>query len=169
MPTEEKLQISLKTGISVKFDVESKTVHFWASAISGREQVTVDEAIVSESKSYKTKSLHTFQINESEYSIELEAQDVLKGKSSIKLLKDGAFSQGYSMTWKSPEMPKGPSLLYCILIGLFIGFGISKFGVTLSNIKELLPYAILSLFVSFIIFLIYFQKYGKWTFRVIKE
>ena len=69
----------LQQGISFVFDIGGKKITAWVSPFSGKECIFIDDVLVSEKRSFRTKSYHEIDVNGSKLRITL-AIKIISGK-----------------------------------------------------------------------------------------
>ncbi len=63
MILNENVEISVQKGMSFRFEDEDIEIIYKCSSLSGKERVEVNGRLVSKSKNFKTRSIHSFTIN----------------------------------------------------------------------------------------------------------
>ncbi len=71
------------------FDHGEDTITCVASLITGKEQVYINDQLVSEKRSFRFKSVHHFQLNGQQASITISVGNLLKGPYTIEFWLDG--------------------------------------------------------------------------------
>lgn len=97
MLLNENVSLSIKEGSEFQFDIEDHKVVYKASALSGDEQVWVDDELVSEQVNYQLCSKHTFSIDSVPYQIDFVANNLIRGDLDCKLMHQGEMVKGYKV------------------------------------------------------------------------
>ena len=71
------------------FDHGEDTITCVASLLTGKEQVYVNDELVSEKRSFRLKSAHHFQLGEQQVTIVISVGNLLKGPYNIEVWLDG--------------------------------------------------------------------------------
>lgn len=153
MVHHENVNISIRNGLQVEFDLKKRKLEFWGGIFSGKEKVILDGATISEGKSYKTKSSHHFKIDEIAHTIEIESADLLKGEFNVRLYEEGGLIQGYKMNYNRPKTKAMIPIYFLLTVGLVFGFTIA------SGIVSKFIFSI----ATFICLFFYHVKAGKWV------
>lgn len=77
-----------RTGIQSFFDIDGITIEFWASGWSGKEEVRIDDRLVSELRSLRYRSSHDFEHGGHRYRIEMHCLSLSTGTFRITLFRD---------------------------------------------------------------------------------
>ncbi|MCC5860851.1 MAG: hypothetical protein JJT93_02965 [Gammaproteobacteria bacterium] len=84
------MQISLRHGTQTWFDVDNITIHYWASAWTGREIVTVRNGgqahVVSDTRGFGFKTRHEFDYQGCRYALH---NRIGFGKVEVELYRNG--------------------------------------------------------------------------------
>ena len=90
-PTEKNkhAHFSLPGGLRVNFRDESDEIMFWASPFTGNEKVLVNNEIVSQKRTFRLSTKHSFQFNGNDYAIEFSIKSLIKYTWSCSLFKNG--------------------------------------------------------------------------------
>ena len=99
--THKAVTSSPFTGTHFFFLDEDREINLWGSKFTGKEIVCVNEKIISEKRTYGFKSVHSFNIDDDNYEIELEVVNPFTENMSCTLIKNGAHlkTTKYSL-WK---------------------------------------------------------------------
>lgn len=84
------------------FDSGEHTIKIVASFVSGREQVYVDEILVSEKRTFRYSSVHTFQIDQQAAEIRVRVVSIFKGPYIIEFWLAGELID--SDEWDFPRI-----------------------------------------------------------------
>ena len=114
-------QASVKEGIWFVFNDENHTIHVWGSLLNGKENVFVDEQIVSEKRSIKQNSEHIFNIDNNEYKIKVSAVNRLMGPLECQLFRNGILKSSYSCKYERGKNAKQYSFLAMMLLIGIVG------------------------------------------------
>lgn len=89
------------TGMRFFFIDGEREITLWGSKFTGKEIAYINGETISEKRTYGLKSIHTFDIEEDNYEIELEVTNPLTENMSCTLIKNGAHfkTTKYSL-WK---------------------------------------------------------------------
>jgi uncharacterized membrane protein YraQ (UPF0718 family) len=80
--------ISFRKGFSYSFTEGEHTIHLHCSAVNGREQLYIDDKLVSKKWSFRRKSIHQFSIGDDLYEVELNVVNMLTGETHCTLIKN---------------------------------------------------------------------------------
>ncbi|WP_085906336.1 hypothetical protein [Kiloniella majae] len=111
---------SFLRGYSFTFEDEGKEIRAWFSALSGLEQVYVDNKLVSSQRSFSRNSTNEFNIGSNCYSINMKAESLLKGPFVCTLSKNRMTHAKQKIVITSSQRSKQHRLLQ-ILVGLGLG------------------------------------------------
>ncbi|MDD5334544.1 MAG: hypothetical protein PHS32_12460 [Rhodoferax sp.] len=107
-------------GLWFVFSLGKNTIRGWSSILSGLERIYVDNALVSERRSWAKSSKHTFAVAGEEYAVAFRTISILEGHIECSLLKDGQAKQ----TYLAKYLPRKPISIVHLLLGLAAGFGV---------------------------------------------
>ncbi|WP_440055456.1 hypothetical protein ACSLBF_04755 [Pseudoalteromonas sp. T1lg65] len=126
MKINEFVEVSFKEGATFIFQVDSNEIVYQCSPFSGKEFVSVNGKLVSESQNYKLKSNHKFMVDGVEYEITFESKDLIKGRNECSLNKEGVLVKLYKLKYIKP--PKKPIYHWIppIILGALAGIGIAQ-------------------------------------------
>ncbi|RXF06063.1 hypothetical protein [Pseudoalteromonas sp. PS5] len=126
MKINESVEVSFKEGATFIFQVDSNEIVYKCSPFSGKEFVSVNGKLVSESQNYKMKSSHKFTIDGVEYEVTFESKDLIKGRNECSLNKEGVLVKLYKLKYIKP--PKKPIYYWIppIILGALAGIGIAQ-------------------------------------------
>ena len=94
-------KVSLTHGYWFYFEDEGTQIVAFASALSGKEVVFVDDEIVSSKHSFRLKATHSFEHKASQYKVTIALENLFTGTLSCSLYKE---SELVSTTHKSYSM-----------------------------------------------------------------
>lgn len=129
--------LSLSKGLNFYFDTEGSQVYLWASAFSGKEQVYVNDTLVSSGRSWRKSNRHNFTINGTPYSVVTGVRswkDLLIGSYFAELYREnrlidkdqlfiaGCGKDGKSFSWKRFMIDLIPWFVVGGLVGYLVGF-----------------------------------------------
>lgn len=99
---------TMSKGIECFFDIDGVTIRFWASAANGKEEVWVDERLVSSKRNFRFSSVHTFIAAGHSYEVRYITQSMFKGRMRCELYRDGLLVDSddividQTAAWKDP-------------------------------------------------------------------
>lgn len=88
--SNKSFSISVLKGVTATLPMDDHEITVWGSSWTGMEKVWIDNALVSEKRSLKFKTIHAFQLDGFNYELELSVIGFWKGEVSVSLIKDGA-------------------------------------------------------------------------------
>lgn len=116
------LSVSLTEGIECFFDVGEHIIHVWGSAWSGRETVSVDGQVVSDTRNLtRLSACHRFEVDGIAYHAIFKTESILRGHYAVELYRGEQLidsDSGCYPAFKSPLLA-GPKRLLLWLVGLF--------------------------------------------------
>ena len=116
-------QISLFKGLTFSFRDGDQIIVLHASNFTGKEQVTVNGTVVSESRGFSRHTHHVFDVNGHAYRIALQSIDLMKGHIECSLFKSDDLMQRYSVRYHRRPSPRSwPRHLFPITAGILIGW-----------------------------------------------
>jgi hypothetical protein len=124
-PELNKEKVSLKHGYWFYFDDAGIQIVAFASALSGKEVVFVDDEIVSNMRSFKLKATHRFEHKGHQYEVVIALENIFSGAISCSLLKDGILLTKTSKSLYQRSLNK--LFLVSLCIGILCGFGVGWF------------------------------------------
>jgi hypothetical protein len=80
--------ISFRKGFNYSFTEGEHTIHLNCSAVNGKEQLYIDDELVSKKWSFRRKSIHQFSIGDDLYEVELNVVNMLTGETHCTLIKN---------------------------------------------------------------------------------
>lgn len=80
--------ISFRKGFNYSFTQGEHTIHLHCSAVNGKEQLYIDDKLVSKKWSFRRKSIHQFSIGDDLYEVELNVVNMLTGETHCTLIKN---------------------------------------------------------------------------------
>jgi len=89
------------SGLWFVFLDEPKKIALWASSITGKQEVYVDDQLVSSCRSMLVRAKHEFSISEIQYEIELVIEKLKKGSFRCVLKKSGVVVDAYATEYNS--------------------------------------------------------------------
>lgn len=113
------------------FDIGNHAIAFIGSTVNGKEQVYVDEALVSEKRSFGLKSSHKFIVEGKPYTIAVKVKNVFSGKFEIQLYQGSTLIDEDSIHHLHSSLQGGmklwaPLLAVGILFGIAVGYVIGR-------------------------------------------
>jgi hypothetical protein len=129
MNQQDKKQVTVKNGYWFFFEDDGNKIAMHGSAISGKETIYVNDEVVSETRNYKFKSDHLFEINGVEYNVEFKMKSMLKGELLCSLYRENKLLTTESKAYfqKDNKTILLTSLGAGFLVGLTIAFIFLKF------------------------------------------
>ncbi|ESP90935.1 MULTISPECIES: hypothetical protein [Pseudoalteromonas] len=126
MKINEFVEVSFKKGATFIFKVDSNEIVYKCSPFSGKELVSVNGNLVSESQSYKLKSSHRFVVDGVKYEVNFESKDLINGDNECSLVKEGQLIKLYKLKYIKP--PKKPIYYWIppLVLGALAGVGITQ-------------------------------------------
>lgn len=120
-PELNKEKVSLKHGYWFYFDDEGTQIVVFASALSGKEVVFVDDEIVSSKRTFRLKATHSFEHKGHQYEVIIAMENLIKATLSCSLQKDGTLLNKTSKSFL--QHSTGKLFLAYLCIGAILGFG----------------------------------------------
>lgn len=108
----------LSDGFRFHFKVDDHEIEAWGSGKSGKESVTFDGVVVSEKRSLRRKSIHSFEHQGVLFEIEFNMVNMLTSELHCSLIKDGVHVETRKV------MPKATSSKSEFLKGFLTWFAI---------------------------------------------
>ena len=87
--SNKSFSISVLKGVTATLPMDDHEITVWGSSWTGMEKVWIDNALVSEKRSLKFKTVHEFQLDGINYELELSIIGFWKGEVSVSLIKEG--------------------------------------------------------------------------------
>lgn len=129
--------LSMSKGLNFYFDTEGSQIYLWGSAFSGKEEVYVNDTLVSSARSWRKTNRHHFTINGTPYSVvtgvrswkdmftgcyfaELYRADRLIDEDQVYYA--GGDKNGESFSWKRFAIDLIPWFVVGGLVGFLVGF-----------------------------------------------
>lgn len=97
----------LKQGYNFYFNLEGQEIRAYGSYLSGREEVYVNDNLVSKKRSLNFKSHHEFKLDEDTFEVEFNVVNLLNGEIECVLIKNGVHAEtkiitsGPAVFWSS--------------------------------------------------------------------
>jgi hypothetical protein len=113
--------VSVKHGYWFYFDDEGTQIVAFASALSGKEVVFVDDEIVSSKHNFRLKATHSFEHKGHQYEVTIALENLLKGTINCSLQKDGVLINKTRKSFHQRSLKK--LFLASLCIGALCGFG----------------------------------------------
>ena len=123
---------STTKGVWLVFPAGTSTIKVWCSSWTGMERVYVDGALVSEHRSLRRSSTHTFAVADEEYTVAFQTISHLPLHHECSLLKDGQATKTYLVTYarRTPLSAayflrtafSGANVLICVAAGACLHF-----------------------------------------------
>lgn len=113
-------QFSLPSGLKVNFQDEGHEIIFWVSPLTGNEKVFVDKKNVSQKRTFRRSTKHSFELNENDYEIEFSLTSLIKYTWSCSLYRNGELIKSFEIK----DNRSGKSFLlknWEFILGGFIG------------------------------------------------
>ncbi|MDA8622347.1 hypothetical protein N9L48_06845 [Psychrosphaera sp.] len=126
----------LSDGFRFHFEIGGHKIEAWGSSKSGKESVSFDGSLVSEKRSLRRKSLHSFEHQGVLYEVEFNMVNMLTSELHCSLIKEGVHVETQKV------MPKSTSSKKEFFKGFFTWFIVGS----------------ISGFVAMTVFLNYFDK-----------
>ncbi|WP_111979452.1 hypothetical protein [Algibacillus agarilyticus] len=121
MKLNDKVEFSVKNGMSFTFNDEGNVVVYKANSLSGKESVIVNDQVVSESKNYKKHSTHQFEYNEKNYTIELIVNSLIKGDVTCNFSVENKLITAYKLNYIKKKTNNIIPLFVLLLVGVLGG------------------------------------------------
>jgi hypothetical protein len=131
--TEKDLEgtISFSKGFQYVFTEGDHTIYLSCSAVNGKEQLYVDDKLVSKKWSFRRKSIHQFPIGDDLYEVELHVVNMFTGETHCTLIKNDVHVKTLKKALKkSRQLSKDNFWWYipsCFVVGAVSGFLALKF------------------------------------------
>ena len=118
------LTFSVLNGITARFNIDGQELVVWGSSWTGMEKIWLNGELVSEKRSLRFKTVHTFSVDDSEYEVELDITHSYKSEVSASVVKDGAHLKTVTFNYYRDENGKfdWPKLFKSLLAGAVVGF-----------------------------------------------
>jgi hypothetical protein len=113
-------KVSVKHGYWFYFEDEGTQIVVFASALSGKEVVFVDDEIVSSKHSFRLKATHSFEYKGRQYEVIIAMENLLKGTINCSLQKDGVLLNKTSKSFHQRSIMK--VFLVSLCLGVIFGF-----------------------------------------------
>ena len=84
-----RMEVGMRKGIRAFFDIDGITIAFWGSAWTGREVVTVDDRVVSSTRSLRFVTEHRFEHAGIRYKLVFRLLSMFAGHMRIELYREG--------------------------------------------------------------------------------
>ena len=81
--------VNFKDGYRFHFEVDGHNINAKASAKSGKEQVWLEDKLVSDKRSLGVRTVHNITIDDIAYEIEFHMANILTGEVHCTLIKQG--------------------------------------------------------------------------------
>jgi hypothetical protein len=123
----DNVEVSLKAGAIFRFQLEDAQIIYKCSPFSGKEEILVNDKIISQSQNFKLNSQHAFSIDNADYELTFESKDLVKGNSECSLKRSGQLLKTYKLKYiKSENKPPLVYRIITLLLCVAIGVGISQ-------------------------------------------
>lgn len=123
-----------KADVCVYFEHQQNEIIFKFSTWSGKEEVFVNNELVSSARNWRTQSHHTFSINGTHYKLSLSLngfKNLLIGRTEIVLMANGQVvdQDTYCFTTSAKNNPKKAAwvLIPSFILGGIAGFFVSMY------------------------------------------
>lgn len=93
------ITVSMSKGIKANFKLGEHLIEYWGSAYSGKEVLKVDGELIAESRNFKTKSVHEFNIDGKSCQLCLRVRPFFKFSAVISLECEGELVQRFQLTY----------------------------------------------------------------------
>ncbi|MDP4537051.1 hypothetical protein Q3O60_12695 [Alkalimonas collagenimarina] len=107
------------------FEVAEHTIKVVVSFISGLEQIYVDDQLVSSSRNWWLRSVHSFELDGQPAEVRIRTVSLFKGPLQIELHVDGHYQDGDE--WDLPRMMEqlnnGKKTKWWVLMLIMFAFG----------------------------------------------
>lgn len=126
----EQISFSFFGGLKIKFQEGGHTITFCISLYTGREEVRIDDQIVSKKRSFRSKTKHHVQFKGNEYVIEFTINSLIKATWTCLLFKNGVLVKEFECMNVQSEQPfykKHPEAIYGGITGAAFGLGYISF------------------------------------------
>ena len=118
--------ISFRKGFNYNFAQGEHTIHLNCSAVNGKEQLYIDDKLVSKKWSFRRKSIHQFSIGDDLYEVELNVVNMLTGETHCTLIKNDVHVKTLKKALKkSRQLNK--SNFWWYIPGFFVAGAVSGF------------------------------------------
>ncbi len=121
-PELDREKVSLKHGYWFYFEDEGTQIVAFASALSGKEVVLVDDEIVSSRYNFRLKATHSFEHKGRQYEVTIALENLLKGTITCSLQRGGILINKTSKSFHQQSLKK--VFLASLCIGALCGFGL---------------------------------------------
>ncbi len=98
------VQIHWKKGIRSWFDIDGITIEVWGSAWTGREEIRVDDTLISSVRSLRRTTRHEFRHGDHDYAVEFSCLSFGTGTFRITLYRDGVEVDSDSGSVMGPDL-----------------------------------------------------------------
>ncbi len=114
----------LSDGFRFEFKIDGHEVEAWGSGKSGKESVTFDGTLVSEKRSLRRKSTHSFEHQGVLYEVEFNMVNMLTSELNCTLIRDGVHVETRKVMPKTTSSKKEflKGFLTSFVIGGICGF-----------------------------------------------
>lgn len=118
------LSVSLSDGIQCYFDIGEHTITVWGSAWSGREIVSVDDQVVSDSRNLRRlTNRHDFNLDGASYHIVFKTESIMRAQYGVYLYRGDTLIDSDGGTLLQMGKWQGwRTVLLCFGGGAIIGF-----------------------------------------------
>lgn len=96
----------LSDGFRFNFKTNGHEIEAWGSGKSGKESITFDGTLVSEKRSLRRKSVHSFEHDGVSYEVEFNMVNLLTSELHCSLIKDGVHVETRKVVPKSTSSKK---------------------------------------------------------------
>ncbi len=93
------ITVSMSKGIKANFRLGEHFIEYWGSAYSGKEVLKVDGELIAESRNFKTKSVHEFNIDGKACQLTISVTLFRKFSSVISLECESKLVNSYQLTY----------------------------------------------------------------------
>jgi len=115
--------VNYKTGFNFIFSEEGNTIRAFGSAKSGKEQVFVNDNLMTEKRSFGRRSCLSFESNEHQYEVEFHMVNLFTGELHCTLIKDGVHVKTLKQSLAKKYQLNGKTkLLFLVSQGFVAGF-----------------------------------------------
>lgn len=116
---------SHKLGYKFYFQDGDNQIACFGHIMSGKEQIYVNDELVSEKRSFGFKSHHDFNYQDTAYAVDFEMQNILTGKLECSFYKAGKLAKQSTQT----ALTDNPKQVAMVTLGCFIGGAIFGYAV----------------------------------------
>jgi len=120
---EVKNDVAYRDGFHFYFQYQAYTIHAFGSAILGKEIVYLDDKIVAEKRSFRSKSCLAFEIGKTPFEIEFNMVNSITGELHCSLIKDGAHLKTLKRALKKSNHLTVTNVLRLLFLSAGIGIG----------------------------------------------